>query len=178
MVNELSWKDLVERKDPGILGVVGSEAQLERFIWAAPRQGDLVLRVLRGKRSSSSAGLFQEWAAALQFPYYFGHNWDALDECLADLEWLPARRYVFVLSEFQAVLMNSASDLASYIKVLRRTLSNRNERDFSDSADDPDQLEMQTIILVVQCPPEHADMVKSRLRELGVDDMEWTSLPV
>jgi hypothetical protein len=177
MVSELSWEDLVERNDPGIFGTVGSEAQLEKFIWSVPRQGDLVLRVLRGKRSSSPAALFQEWAAALQFPYYFGHNWDALDECLADLEWLPARRYIFVLSEFQAVLMNSTSDLVSYVKVLRRALSGSDERGFPDSTDDPDQAEMRTITLVVQCPPEHADIVKSRLRELGVDDLDWTSLP-
>ncbi len=31
---------------------------------------------------------------SLQFPEYFGNNWDALDECLADLSWLPAGGYV------------------------------------------------------------------------------------
>lgn len=28
------------------------------------------------------------------FPDYYGHNYDALDECLRDLSWLPAPGYV------------------------------------------------------------------------------------
>ena len=36
-------------------------------------------------------------AGALRFPSYFGCNWDAADECLRDLEWLPARGYCLVV---------------------------------------------------------------------------------
>jgi hypothetical protein len=42
---------------------------------------------IRGKRCTTRASLFQECAAALQFPDYFGDNWDALEECITDLEW-------------------------------------------------------------------------------------------
>ncbi len=31
-------------------------------------------------------------AAALEFPAWFGGNWDALEDCLADLSWLPLPR--------------------------------------------------------------------------------------
>ena len=37
---------------------------------------------------------FRSIASAMQFPDYFGANWDALDECLRDLDWLPATGYV------------------------------------------------------------------------------------
>lgn len=33
---------------------------------------------------------------ALRFPPYYGHNLDALDECLRDLSWLPAGEVVLV----------------------------------------------------------------------------------
>lgn len=36
-------------------------------------------------------------ARALDFPEWFGGNWDALSDCLADLSWWPAPGYVFVL---------------------------------------------------------------------------------
>lgn len=38
---------------------------------------------------TTADGVFAEFAAAFQFPWYFGYNWDALDECLTDLDWLP-----------------------------------------------------------------------------------------
>jgi hypothetical protein len=37
-------------------------------------------------------------ASVLNFPEYFGVNWDALDECLSDMEWAPARGYRLILS--------------------------------------------------------------------------------
>jgi RNAse (barnase) inhibitor barstar len=43
--------------------------------------------------------LFAVVASAMQFPDYFGHNWDALDECLCDMDWLPAEGYLLVLRD-------------------------------------------------------------------------------
>ncbi|WP_083389754.1 barstar family protein [Trichormus sp. NMC-1] len=30
----------------------------------------------------------------MEIPTYFGANWDAFDECITDLTWCPAQRYV------------------------------------------------------------------------------------
>ena len=46
---------------------------------------------------SEEADLFRRIAGALEFPDWFGANWDALFDCLTDLSWLPARGYVLVL---------------------------------------------------------------------------------
>jgi hypothetical protein len=34
--------------------------------------------------------LLDELYKGLRLPEYFGENWDALDECIRDLSWLPA----------------------------------------------------------------------------------------
>jgi RNAse (barnase) inhibitor barstar len=36
-------------------------------------------------------------AEALEFPGWFGRNWDAFFDCLTDLSWLPAGGHVLVL---------------------------------------------------------------------------------
>ncbi|EBH9555975.1 barstar family protein [Salmonella enterica subsp. enterica serovar Agona] len=40
--------------------------------------------------------LFSAVSEAMQFPEYFGGNWDALDECLGDLDWLPNSGFVLL----------------------------------------------------------------------------------
>ena len=37
------------------------------------------------------------FADKLQFPGYFGWNWDAFEECLNDLSWLPAGKGVAIV---------------------------------------------------------------------------------
>jgi len=41
-------------------------------------------------------------ATALRFPDWFGGNWDALADSLADLSWLPAPGYVLLLEGIDA----------------------------------------------------------------------------
>lgn len=43
------------------------------------------------------------FADALQFPAWFGHNWDALLDCLADLAWLDAPGYVVTVRGLAAL---------------------------------------------------------------------------
>lgn len=48
-------------------------------------------------QDSHLKGLFDEFAAAFQFPYYFGENWAAFRDCISDLAWLPFTPGVVVL---------------------------------------------------------------------------------
>jgi RNAse (barnase) inhibitor barstar len=82
---------------------------------------DLVVRTVRGNKITTAERLFDEFAAALQFPDYFGENWDALDECLADLSWLPGTGYVIVVRDAIEVLSKEHSQsLLTLVNVLDR----------------------------------------------------------
>ncbi len=60
--------------------------------------------------------LFQVIAEELQFPNYFGYNWDALDELLRDFSWIKQRRIVMVHHDLPLRL--KAKDLKSYVEIL------------------------------------------------------------
>lgn len=46
--------------------------------------------------------LLRNIAAALDFPAWFGHNWDALEDCLTDLSWREAPGYVLLFERAKA----------------------------------------------------------------------------
>jgi RNAse (barnase) inhibitor barstar len=60
-----------------------------------------------------------EFAQVLEFPDYFGHNWDALEECLADLEWLPAKGYILLITEASHVLPADEEEFQTFLEILR-----------------------------------------------------------
>ena len=77
------------------------------------------LKVIRGRHCKTPENLFVEFAKALGFPDYFGHNWDGLEECLADLEWLPAKGYILLITEAEGVLPDHAEEYETLLEVLR-----------------------------------------------------------
>lgn len=72
----------------------------------------------------NKAGLLARIAIALDFPDWFGHNWDALADCLGDLEWLPADAYVILFEHTTEMDPLLSGDLASALSI------------FADSAHD------------------------------------------
>jgi RNAse (barnase) inhibitor barstar len=77
---------------------------------------------------SDKAGLMRAFAAAFGFPDWFGHNWDALADCLGDLDWLPAEGYVLGLRNVQRLRAADPADYATLIAVLEGVCEDWRER--------------------------------------------------
>lgn len=59
-------------------------------------------------------------AGALRFPDWFGHNWDALADCLSDLEWLPADGYVLLLAHADLFRGRAEADFVVALEILQQ----------------------------------------------------------
>lgn len=91
-------------------------------VWVAD---GLTVRALRGEKMHSTSALMDEFSAALQFPYYFGANWPALGECLADMDWLlPTTGLVVLIWNAERVLMDEPSEeLEALVTVIGKASS-------------------------------------------------------
>jgi len=83
----------------------------------------IIVRIPRGVRSKQK--LFSIYAAALRFPKYFGRNWDAFEECLGDLSWLPAERPV-VIVHYDLPFGEGGENRRIYFDVLRSVATANN----------------------------------------------------
>ena len=80
---------------------------------------EFALKIIQGAKGLTTDGLLTECARALDFPDYFGHNWDALEECLTDLEWLPAKGYILLITDAGCVLPDDEEEYETFLEILR-----------------------------------------------------------
>ena len=88
-------------------------------------EGALVVRI--PAKAKGKEKLLSVLAAKLRFPSYFGHNWDALEECLRDLSWLSEQPRVVIVHE--AFPFSATSDsLATYQGILADAVAVHRQR--------------------------------------------------
>jgi hypothetical protein len=80
-------------------------------------------RVVRGRKMRSLDGLFDEFAAALQFESYFGENWPAFAECLSERDDLSpsAGLSVLVLEPNQVLADAHDAELPVLVRIIQST---------------------------------------------------------
>jgi len=88
--------------------------------------GALVVRVPAAARGKQK--LLSVLAGGLRFPRYFGFNWDALEECLADLSWLGDVPRVVIVHE-GLPFSPTGPHLAIYLAVLRDAVTAQRRAD-------------------------------------------------
>ena len=80
-----------------------------------------ITRMIRGNKSKTLQRFFDECAASLQFPYYFGENWSAFDECITDLDWLEGDAYLLMINNASSLLCDAEpEDFGTLLQILAK----------------------------------------------------------
>lgn len=75
-------------------------------------------RAIDGRRCRTKAALLDALAHAFSLPAPSGRNWDATEEALADLEWLPAHGYILIVADADALLEGAGDDYRIFVAML------------------------------------------------------------
>jgi hypothetical protein len=62
--------------------------------------------LLEGRSITGTQQFFDRCAQILAFPAWFGHNWDALADCLGDLSWWITRGHVLLWDQYGVLARN------------------------------------------------------------------------
>ncbi len=124
-----------------------------------------VVRRVRGKKSSAVNDFFNEVSAALQFPYYFGENWDAFEECILDLDWLEGTAYLLMISDANS-LLDSADNKDFH--VLLKLLERANEEWLTPNKYIPRNLQPTPFHVLFQCTASDITAFSERLASAQV----------
>lgn len=74
---------------------------------------------LDGSTISNKAEFLQACAKAMNFPDYFGDNWDAFEDMLTDLEWVSENRYLVLYTQPERFAQGDADEWTTAIDILQ-----------------------------------------------------------
>jgi RNAse (barnase) inhibitor barstar len=95
---------------------------MSAFIFTDQAKVDALHRAELPPGIKNEEALLDALSVALRFPDYFGRNWDALDECICDLSWLPPGDVVLVHKDLP--LADNRGSLSIYLSILKDALGN------------------------------------------------------
>lgn len=124
----MAWAFLASAEGHRFHAWQGTAADLADEVRALAQKGPALPRMcwLRGDRMRTKAGLLDEWAAAAQFPPYFGGTWDALRDALAER---PDAAY-FVLQADRLLAEAPPEESAILAAILRQVVEDAPDRPF------------------------------------------------
>lgn len=108
------WR-LERAADAGLRRIAPSQAE---SLCAAGRDAGLRCTRLDLAGCTDKDELLARFAAAFEFPAWFGSNWDALADCLDDLDWLPGAGHLLVLERVADLRAAAPETLATVLEIL------------------------------------------------------------
>ena len=98
-----------------------SNEQLYTLMYIAEHKRNAYVCHVKGEFCRSLDDFFREISSGMRFPYYFGWNWDAFDECITDLEWLKFSS-LFIVIDNRKLLFSDENNPNVFRKLLIKHL--------------------------------------------------------
>ena len=98
-----------------------------KSLQSAARRAGFAFFHVDGKNIGRKEQLLNHVATAMRFPGEFGHNWDALEECLTDLEWVDAEGYVLYYDHIEGLLAAHPDQFETLVEILRDAVASWKE---------------------------------------------------
>lgn len=114
-----SWDELLAPSAPWAVVLEFGGGGLWLLRGSAEAVEGLETRIVAASACRTAPALFDEWATALDFPEHVGRNWEAFDETMSDLEWLPGSAYAVLVADAQRLLADERGRLPTLLEILR-----------------------------------------------------------
>ncbi|MEU9163915.1 barstar family protein [Streptomyces sp. NPDC048424] len=113
---------------------------------------------LDGRQMCDTDAVFRQFYDELRLPDYFGWDWDALFDCLRDLEWLAADQYVVIVEAADEALPGDAVGRRQLFGALLRA----GRRWYSVKR--PEGIGLSRLLVVMSCDPGAVPDVREQVR--------------
>ena len=110
-------ESLLEEDRGGVFFLPGNVAP--KAVQQAAKAAGFAFFHIEGKSVERKEQLMNAVATTLRLPKHFGHNWDALEECLTDLEWVDADGYVIYYDHIDGLLAAHPDQFETLVEILR-----------------------------------------------------------
>jgi RNAse (barnase) inhibitor barstar len=94
---------------------------------AAAKAGGLAAFRVNLVKAGDKEQMLAAVAKALKFPDWFGHNFDALADCLADMSWKPAEGYLVLLEHCDGIHGRAEQDFVSTLQIFEQAANDWRE---------------------------------------------------
>lgn len=126
----MDLSSLLQAKGPWLHLLAAKPSDFCNEVWGLEQSAPVraVARIIRGRKGGTVGAFFDEAAAALQFPFYFGENWDSFNDCMQDLTWLRAEAFTLCFADANHLLGNApAEQRQRLITVLNQAIQRSNQ---------------------------------------------------
>ncbi|QHA09924.1 hypothetical protein GQF42_31095 [Streptomyces broussonetiae] len=112
---------------------------------------------MQGEEMRDTDGVFTEFYEALRLPDHFGWNWNALRDCLSDLQWIHAAHFLLVIEKADAVLSEAPEERDILWRAMNDTV-----KFWAGKPELPGQ-QKTTFDVVLLCPPDVEEAMRSEV---------------